>query len=250
MIRNLYLFWCFILFTLPVGAFQDSEQTRLFFDGVEYYSNGDYANAIAAFSEISDSGIKNGKLFYNLGNAYIKNNDMGRAVLWYERALKLMPDDPDLRFNLEYAYSLLKDEKGDNPSPVLKILFFWKHWLSPFSILWAAIILNFLLWIVLTLRLFVKRKISKMSILSVMIFTVVFTLTAFYNYYETEYIKQGIILAKKVPVRSGLAGNSTELFFLQEGTRVRIEQENRDYYKIYYSKGKIGWVPRTQVGII
>jgi tetratricopeptide (TPR) repeat protein len=250
MIRLISLFWCFIMFALPVEASRDSEQTRLFFNGVEYYNNGNYTASIEAFSEISDSGIKNGKLFYNLGNAYMKNNDMGRAVLWYERALKLIPDEPDLRFNLEYTYSLLKDEKGERTSPVLKILFFWKHRLSPFSILWAAIILNILLWSVLTLRIFFKRKIQIMSVLFVILFTLVFNLTAFFNYYETEYVKHGIILAKQIPVRSGLAGNSTELFYLHAGTRVRIEQENHGYFKIYYSKGKIGWVRSAEVGII
>ncbi len=250
MIRITSIFFCFIMFAMPVWASRDSEQTRLFINGAEYYNNGDFTAAIAAFSKISDSGIKNGKLFYNLGNAYMKNNNIGRAVLWYERASKLIPDDPDLRFNLDYAYSLLKDEKGEITSPVLKILFFWKHRLSPFSILWAAIILNLLLWSVLTLRIFFKRKIQRMSVIFVMFFTMVFSLTALFNYYESEYIKQGIILARQVSVRSGLAGNSTELFFLHEGTRVRIEQENHGYYKIYYSKGKIGWVSRTEVGII
>jgi len=250
MIRSIFLCCCFVLAALPAGATRDSEQTRLFLEGVETYNNGDYPSAIAAFAAISDSGIKNGKLFYNLGNAFMKNNDIGRAVLWYERALKFMPDDPDLRFNIDYAYSLLKDEKGAHPSPVLKVLFFWKHWLSPFSILWVAMVLNLLLWFVLALRIFIKKRISRMSIALIMLLTLVFTMTAFFNYYESEQIKQGVILAKKVPVKSGLAGDSTELFFLHAGTRVRIQQEKQGYYKIFYSKGKIGWLRKTEVGII
>lgn len=250
MIRRIFIFvCCFFIFVPCTWAFHDAERAKLLLDGAEHYKNGDFEAAVEAFLKITDSGIKNGKLFYNLGNAYMKNDDVGRAVYWYERALKLIPDDPDLRFNIDYAYSLLKDEKGDPSSPVLNVIFFWKHKLSPFSVIWTAIILNCLLFALLTLRLFVK-KISMMSIIFVMFFSLVFTFTAFFNYYESAFMQKGIILPEKVPVRSGFTENSTRLFSLHAGTKVGIEQENQGYYKIYYSRGKIGWVSEKDIGII
>ncbi|MBL7181351.1 MAG: SH3 domain-containing protein [Pseudomonadota bacterium] len=84
----------------------------------------------------------------------------------------------------------------------------------------------------------------------VLILTVVFTVTALYNHYAFRYSKQAIILLDKVSVRSGLAEDSTELFLLHAGTKVKIDKENKDFYRIYFSDGKIGWLKKSEVGVI
>ena len=123
-----------LVLLLAVAATAPATPTaRTFMDGTEAYRNGNWPAAIAAFESLADGGVNNGKLFYNLGNAYLKNDDLGRALLWYERALKRIPDDPDLRFNYDYALTLTKDERGEKESPLLRILFFWKYQLSPFK---------------------------------------------------------------------------------------------------------------------
>ncbi|NJL58891.1 MAG: hypothetical protein HC887_03790, partial [Desulfobacteraceae bacterium] len=85
----------------------------------------------------------------NLGNAYLRNNDPGHALLWYERAMRLIPDDPDLKFNYGYAMSLTKDEKEDKDFPLFRILFFWKYLLSQSLTQQIALVLNFLFWLTL-----------------------------------------------------------------------------------------------------
>jgi tetratricopeptide (TPR) repeat protein len=104
------------------------------------------------------AGTDNGKLFYNLGNAYLKNDDLGRALLWYERALKRIPDDPDLRFNYDYALTLTKDERGEKESPLLRILFFWKYQLSHSTVRWIAIFFNAALWTALSVLVIRKKR--------------------------------------------------------------------------------------------
>ena len=89
---------------------------RAFIAALEAYKQGDFRQAIDQWKSLADSGIANGKLYYNLGNAYLKNNDLGHALLWYERALILMPNDPDLRFNYEYARSLTRDAQEEGPA--------------------------------------------------------------------------------------------------------------------------------------
>ena len=78
----------------------------------------------------------------------------------------------------------------------------------------------------------------------------VFTLTAFYNHYAVRYVKEAVILPDKIAVRSGLTEDSTELFGLHAGTTVKIEKENKDFYRIYFSEGKIGWLKKSEVGVI
>ncbi len=65
------------------------------------YVNGDYAGAIAIYESILDRGLASARLYYNLGNAYFKEDRTGKAILFYRRALRLRPGNEDVRHNLE-----------------------------------------------------------------------------------------------------------------------------------------------------
>ncbi|MFC1887104.1 tetratricopeptide repeat protein [Thermodesulfobacteriota bacterium] len=238
----------FVLMLLASVAF-GSEATRTFLDGVSEYKKENYEKAIHAFSTIADSGVKSGKLFYNLGNAYLKNNELGSAILWYERALKLLPTDPDLKFNHAYALTLIKDAPEEK-APILRILFFWKHLLSHRAIQWISIMLNILLWLFYIIRTIRKKRAYRTIGYLLLVVTAIFTATVFYNIYETAYVKQAIILSSQISVRSGLADDATELFILHAGTKVAIERETDTFLRIYFSKGKIGWIKKVEAGMI
>lgn len=240
-----------VVIILLTTVAQADEMTRAFLDGIKYYKEGNFSQAVSEFSRIADSGVTNSRLFYNLGNAYLRNGDLGHAVLWYERALKLAPDDPDLKFNYKYALSQIKDEREEKEISVFRVLFFWKHVFSSKTVRRIAILLNMIFWLAVTVRMVQKKgKILKTPGYLLLILTVVFTLTVFYNYYESAYIRQAVILPSEVSVRSGLTDESTELFVLHAGTKVRIEKEYKDSFRIYFSEGKIGWVRKSEAGVI
>lgn len=233
---------------------QATERTRTFLDAVRDYNQGHFSEAIDKFNKIAGNGVVNGKLYYNLGNSYLKNNELGMAILWYERAMRLNPDDPDLKFNYQYAGSLVKDQKEGSDITLARILFFWRHYLKATTIQAVAIILNCLLWILVTAMLLNNRGIIKYSfrayVIPVFCLSVIFTLTVFYNFYENRYDHHAIIIPEKVHVRSGLSGDSTELFILHSGTKVRVEEEGENHYKIFFSEGKIGWVTKADAALI
>lgn len=233
------------------SALDGSASARNFLKGVAAYQNGEYGDAAAAFEVLAASGIRNPRLYYNLGNAYMKTGDLGRAILWYERALKMVPDDPDLNFNYSYALSLVKDEREGQAASIYRILFFWRLMLSPGATAAAAIALNSLFWLTLLVRLARRRKkvLAGMA-LPLLLAAMFFTATAMYNYYEAAYIQKGVILPETAPVRSGLSEEATELFVLHAGAKVDIQQEKDGFYRIYFSEGKIGWVKQDHVGRI
>jgi len=241
---------CLLMGFFLATSVQADELARSFLNGVTYYNSENFEAAIAEFSKIVDSGVKNGKLFYNIGNAYLKNGDIGNAVLWYERALQLMPNDPDLNFNHKYALTLVKDEKEDSRWPIFRVLFFWQHLLSSATVQWAALILNFAFWLFWALQSIWPKRNFKPTSYMILVLTLIFTLTALYNHYTRIHIKQAVILSDKVSIRSGLTGDSTELFLLHAGTKVKIDKDNKEFYKIYFSEGKIGWLKKSEVGII
>jgi SH3-like domain-containing protein len=78
----------------------------------------------------------------------------------------------------------------------------------------------------------------------------IFTLTAVYNDYEADFIKEAVILPAKVSIRSGLTNDATELFVLHAGTKVKIDKEKDDYIRISFSEGKIGWIKKSDAGVI
>jgi len=248
--KRLAIFSVGLLLTLPAAMAFASDNARTFVNGVEAYQDGDWQAAITAFEELIDDGINNGKLFYNLGNAYLKNDDLGRARLWYERALKHLPDDPDLRFNYDYALTLIKDEPGETHSPLLRILFFWKYQLSPASIRWIAVVLNATLWLALSVLAVRKRHLLRPTTITAAAATLIFTGTAVYNYVESNRIKHAVILPDKVAVRSGLSETATQLFVLHTGTKVRVERTSDTHLMIRYTPDKIGWVKKADAGVI
>ncbi len=227
-----------------------TQNARTFMDGTEAYRNGDWPAAIAAFESLAEGGMNNGKLFYNLGNAHLKNDDLGRALLWYERALKHIPDDPDLRFNYEYALTLTKDERGEKESPLLRILFFWKYQLRHSSVRWLALFLNATLWIALSVLLVRKKRLLRPTVVLTAAATLVFSATAVFNYVEAVQVQYAVILTEQVSVRSGFTDIDTQLFVLHAGTKVRITRQADTHLLIRYTEDKIGWVKRSEAEII
>jgi tetratricopeptide (TPR) repeat protein len=247
-IKRIFLFVLLLLCLARITV--ASETARTYLDGIKDYNENRFAEAAAAFSRVADEGINNGKLFYNLGNAYLKTGDIGNAVLWYDRALKLLPHDPDLKFNYEYAQSLTRDEKADRDLALFRILFFWKYQLSQAQIQWTAIIFNLIFWSLTAVR--VIRRNNRFQTIGHVILALglIFTFTAVYNDYESNFIKEAVILPARVSIRSGLTDDATELFVLHAGAKVRIDKEKDDYIRIAFSDGKIGWIKKSDAGVI
>lgn len=247
-LKNLLIYFIvFITFAVNVFA---SENLRNYIEGIKQYHEADFEQSVKLFEQIAASNVKNGNLFYNLGNANFKAGNIGKSILWFERALKLMPNDPDLKFNFNYVKGFVKDKSEDKVSPVYKILFFWKQLLGQNTIKLFAIILSFIFWILILFQMLKGRKLIKLHTGISFTLAMIFILTASYDYYAERFIKKAIIMSAKVSVRSGLTDDSTELYILHIGTKVNIEENREDYFKIRFSEDKIGWLSKTKLEII
>jgi tetratricopeptide (TPR) repeat protein len=237
----------FICTAVPCAAQQEARQ---FITAIEAYKSGDYLSAVATLESIAQNSVQNGALYYNLGNAHLKSGDLGRAILWYERSEKLIPGDPDLMFNLDYARSLAKDAADEDVLPLVRIFFFWNYQLSSRAIAVLAVAGNLLFWcLAVAWRLTGRRMLRKAAIV-VLIPVVVFVMTAGFNFYRATNSRQGIILPESVSIRSGWEQTSTELFILHAGAKVQVVKSATDHLLIRFSKDKIGWVHRDNLGLI
>jgi tetratricopeptide (TPR) repeat protein len=226
------------------------EHGRKFLAAMEAYKSGDYAAAVKDLEAIAATGVRNGQLYYNLGNAYLRNDDLGRAILWYERALTLIPNDPDLRFNYEYARSLTKDLQEGGPSPLMRILFFWVYDLSARTIIILALACNLIFWGLAIAWRLTRRRALRHALLATVVPTLIFALTAAYNFFEAAHHTSAVVLPPAVAVRSGLKTTSTELFELHAGAKVKIVRQMEGHVQIRFSEDKIGWIPSSAVGRI
>ena len=73
------------------------------------YVNGDYHAAAEIYEGILAQGLSSVKLYYNLANAYFKEGQLGKSILFYRRALRLAPGSDDIRYNLSVAGARTKD---------------------------------------------------------------------------------------------------------------------------------------------
>ena len=211
------------------------------------YINNDFPTAISLYETILASGRQSDKLFYNLGNAYFKEQKIGRAILNYNRALRLNPGNEDIRYNLQVAEKMTKDHIDAVPE------FFVKTWFRDLrnllsSTTWAVLSLVFLtLMLGSALFYLLSRRLSRRKTGfygTVLTFLLLLLTLGFASIDRTEAIDRtsAIVLREAVAVKSSPDQNSTDLFILHEGTKVEISDRLNDWCEITIADGKKGWM--------
>lgn len=190
-------------------------------------------------------------IYYNLGCTYYRLDNMAKAVLWFERALKLDPSDDDIRFNLTMARSKTVDRII--PRHEMFFVSAWKTLMHSQSVTeWAysAIATFILALLLIALYLYCSsvglRKIGFFGALLSLILCLLFNVLAYNlrNYNNTH--TAGIIMDPAVTVRSTPTNSGTDLFVIHEGTRVEIvDNSMRDWAEVQIADGKVGWIEKN-----
>jgi len=235
------------------SAFADQWHDQ-FVDANKLYQDGQFELAIENYEKIIANGYESGDLYFNLGNAYYKTGDIAKSRINYERSLLWLEGDEDLKQNLELLKLRLVDQI--EPTPKLFINVWWDTLLKMFSLETIGYIVLSLVWIVLfSAALFLhyrkrgreKLKTFFVSTLIIMVFAGSIWVSKIYQFETVDY---GIILNSTVTIYSGPAENSTELFVIHEGTKVKIERSASDWYEIRLEDGKTGWLTQNVLEII
>ncbi len=216
------------------------------------YIRGQYQQAIKDYEMLLKQGAS-ADLYYNLGNAYYRSENITRAVLNYERALLLSPGDRDVRFNLQIA----RAKTIDKIVPESEMFFFtwYRSLVSLMSVdawAWTALIALALLIVLLLVYLFSERIwLRKIGFFGGFVLLILFALSNLFAWQQKQdllFRKGAIVISPSVTVKSTPAKNGTDLFILHEGTKVSITDGTmKGWMGIRIADGKEGWIESNMI---
>ena len=239
-----------LLLLLPLSA---SAVTKA--DADSAYVRGEYQQAIKDYEALLKQGAS-ADLYYNLGNAYYRTENITRAVLNYERALLLSPGDRDIRFNLQMARSKTIDKII--PEQEMFFVTWYRSLISMASVDgWARIaLISLAIAIMLALVYLFSDRIwlRKVGFFGAFLMVAVFLCSNLFAHQQKQqllYRKGAIVIAPAVTVKSTPAQNGTDLFILHEGAKVTITDASmKDWKEIRLADGKEGWIETRQIEFI
>ncbi len=246
-----FLLIIFLLIS-PFTTAHTLDPEQLMEKGNEAYQAKVYEEAIETYEAIVAAGFESAALYYNLGNSYYQTDQLGRAVLNYERARLLAPRDPDIRHNLAVVRQEIPDQLEQVPEFFLSR--WWRNWretLSPGAwgvlgllLLWAGIG-GLALWLLAP-----RRKYRKWGFLAGVILLLLsalpFGLGAGRQAYRSD-TDIAVILSKEVVLRSAPDQQSQSIITLHEGLTVDLLDTIGDWYKVRLPDGEQGWLPMKAV---
>jgi len=236
---------CLCWATALAAAVPTTPQTA-FFRANTLYTQGQYAEAADAYEAVLQSGLASGNVYFNLGNAYFRAGQVGRAILNYERARHFFPSDPDLAANLGFARSLTGAEVCRPP--------LWQHFVFPFThrvatdrLVWLTSAAYTLLFVVLAVSRLWPRRPQWLRYVGWGVATglVVITLSLVQQLRTSEWQRHAVVLKQEdAPVRFEPAASGTVHFSVPQGTRVRVLDVREDWWQVARCDGRRGWVEK------
>ena len=219
------------------------------------YVQGDYEKAVKLYSKLAEL-TPNAEVFYNLGCAYYRLDDIAHSVLWFERTLKLDPSNKDVLFNLEMARTKTIDKIV--PQHEFILFTYFRSMTNWFSLrTWTVIALASFLLMLASLLLFwasgslTIRKFAFSSAVILLLLTILSNVCASQQKHFKLTHTSGIISSPAVTVKSTPAENGNDLFVLHEGSKVEIlDNSLKEWCEVSIADGKQGWIPKKSFDLI
>ena len=215
-----------------------------------------FAQAANGFDKVVKSGVSNGKLLYNLGNAQVQAKQIGSGIGSYLQSQRIMPGDSQLQSNLAHARTLVKDRFDSGGGILMEDVSDWWHLISFNSRLTLAGMFWIAAWSIAafllhqptaarheTARVLVRRTAWGLAMCGVILgATVVSDITA------AQLWPQGVTTSDGVMVRKGNGDGFDPQFAepLSQGVEFRVLQRRPGWLLIRLGDGKSGWISATQ----
>lgn len=219
------------------------------------YDAKQYAKAVDLYEDLIKEGYSSYQLYFNLGNSYYKNDQLGRAIHAYEIARKLEPNEEDIKINLGIANSKTVDKIDTKENFFITAV--KSNILSSFTTsawAWFSILSFFVACGAFFVYYIVQQKLIKRiafatSFAALFLFLLTYFLggSALRSKSENKF---AIILVKEVKIMNEPTVSATTKFRLHEGTKVRVVENNGSWLLIKLENGNEGWLKAEDLGVI
>ncbi len=221
----------------------------------DLYNKGDFEQAISNYESIIEAGEHSSALYFNLANAHYKLNHIAPSIYYYEKALKLSPNDKEIQNNIAFARNMTIDAIDQTPefgfaklSKNVTNLFTFDNW-AKLSVLLMVLFVVFYLIYYFTYG-STKKRLAFISAMTFLILACSSVALAFSNYNRVANDQPAIVFAKQSQVKSEPTLRSSESFKLHEGTKVQILDSVNNWKKIQLADGKTGWISSEDVRLL
>ena len=219
------------------------------------YSHEQYDKAIKLYEKLTKK-TSDYKVYYNLGCAYYRIDNIAKSVLWLERASRLNPSDEDVQFNL----TLVRNKTIDKITPKHEMIIVsaFKNIVNMMSLeKWSVINISLYILTFVFVSLFFfsnvlsLRKVGLFMSALCIVLCILGNICAFQQRSMSMNHINGIVMSPAVTVKSTPTESGSDLFVIHEGTRVEIRDSSmKDWLEIQIADGKIGWIPKNSLELI
>ena len=250
--KHFYTF-IFLLFALISSTKANVELTSVFNESNKAYNNEEFSKADSLYSIIDAKGFYSSELFYNWGNVNYKLGNIPETIYYYEKALKLSPGNEEIIHNLKLANKRIADKNTIKTSSRIEDVIY--SYIKSSTNLWANISIVLMLMSGLLLILFIlskKNKIKKMAFYIATSLLLMGMVTIYISSLQNKKLsikEYGIVFTPSVELKMEPSDNSNPAFVLHEGTKVKLLNENENWYEISFDKGQIAWIKKEELKV-
>jgi tetratricopeptide (TPR) repeat protein len=241
---KVFIFWVGIVF-LPATIW--GHVATKINQANQLYNQNQFQETAELYEQAIAGGMKNGHLYYNLGNAYFRMGNLPKAILNYVKAQNLLPRDEDVEANLEYAVRQTVDQLDGRKPYFLESVLFWVRDLNLSEHGMALFCINLAFWIAMAIGLRHQTPATRSARNILLAFLLLALVSTGFRWHHETRQSIGVILPQQIDVHSGWNTTTMVLVQLHQGALVSISQEKENWYEIELPGGKKGWTLKSNI---
>jgi tetratricopeptide (TPR) repeat protein len=228
----------------PTMVVRGGTPESAFDEANKLYEQGKYSEAASGYQKILQSGQASAAVLYNLGNAFFKSGQLGRAIAIYRRAQQVTPRDPDLRANLLFA-------RNQTQGPTLAMSK-WEGWLRRLTLNEWTLLAVVGLWVSLVLLAIQEwrprwKSVLRNYVLIVGLATILSFVGVGAAIYQQYSGGTAVVITSEAPLHNGPLDESPAPVTLHDGAEVRVLDHKDAWVQVSPDPLRIGWVRRDQI---